>query len=77
MCPESAEIKDQDYRLEARIIRAKAQEIHDAQARAQLLLIASLYDKLADLTDFLIPSLYAKVSENSRLEDPTEGTDAL
>jgi hypothetical protein len=71
------EKKDQDYRLEARIIRAKAREIHDAQARAQLLLIASLYDKLAYLTDFLVPSLHAKLSDNSRLKDSTEGTDAV
>ncbi|HTB88675.1 MAG TPA: hypothetical protein VK743_12005 [Steroidobacteraceae bacterium] len=76
MSPQSPE-KNQDYRQEARIIRAKAREIHDTQARAQLLLIASLYDKLAYLTDFLVPSLHAKLSNKSRMEDPTEGTDAV
>jgi hypothetical protein len=76
MCPKSAG-KNQDYGQEARNIRAKAREIHDAEARAQLLLIASLYDKLAYLTDVLVPSLHAKLSGNSRMEDPTEGTDAV
>jgi hypothetical protein len=77
MCPESPEKKDQDYRLEARIIRAKAREIQDAQARAQLLLIASLYDKLAYLSDIVVPSLRAKLADDSRMNDPTEGTDAV
>jgi hypothetical protein len=76
MCPEPPE-KNQDYRQEARDIRAKAREIHDAEARAQLLLIASLYDKLAYLTNILVPSLHAKLSDHSRMEDPTEGTDAV
>jgi hypothetical protein len=76
MCPELSE-KNQDYRQEARKIRAKTREMHDAEARAQLLLIASLYDKLADLTDILVPSLRAKLSDISRMEDPTEGTDAV
>jgi hypothetical protein len=75
MYPESPE-KNQDYRQEARNIRAKALEIQDVQARAQLLLIASLYDKLAYLTNILVPALHAKLSDNSRMKDPTEGTDA-
>jgi hypothetical protein len=80
MCPEQPEEnqeKNQDYRQEARNIRAKAQDLRDAEARAQLLLIASLYEKLADLTEFLVPSLHAKLSDHSRMEDPTEGTDAV
>jgi hypothetical protein len=76
MCPELQE-KNQDYRREARNIRAKARELHDAEARAQLLLIASPYDKLAYLTDFLVPSLHAKLADNSRMQDSTEGTDAV
>jgi hypothetical protein len=76
MCPKPAE-KNLDYRQEARNIRAKAREIHDPEARAQLLLIASLYDKLSYLTDILVPSLHAKLSGNSGMEDRTEGTDAV
>ena len=76
MCPESPE-NNQDHRQEARNIRAKARDIHDSQARVQLLLIASLYDKLAYLTNILVPALHAKLSDNSRMEDPTEGTDAV
>jgi hypothetical protein len=76
MRPESPE-KNQDYRQEARNIRAEAREVHDAEARAQLLLIASLYDKLAYLTDILVPSLHAKLSNHSRMENPTEGTDLV
>jgi hypothetical protein len=76
MCPEPPE-KNQDYRQEARNIRAKALEIQDVQARAQLLLIASLYDKLAYLTNILVPALHAKLSDNSRMKDSTEGTDAV
>ena len=66
MCPEAA-ATNHDYLEEARNIRARAREVHDAEARAQLLLIASLYDKLAYLTDILVPSLHAKLSENSHL----------
>ena len=51
--------------------------MHDAEARAQLLLIASLYDKLADLAAFLVPALNAKLSDNLRVEDSTEGTDTV
>ena len=50
--------------------------MHDAEARAQLLLIALLYEKLANLTDILVPSLRAKLSANC-VRDPTEGTDAV
>jgi hypothetical protein len=76
MRPEPAATNN-DYLQEARNIRAKAREVRDSEARAQLLLIASLYDKLAYLTDILVPSLRAKLSDNSRLGDPTEGTDAV
>jgi hypothetical protein len=76
MCPEQSE-KNQDYRQEARNIRAKARDVNDAEARAQLLLIASLYEKLSYLTDILVPSLHAKLSDHSRPEDPTEGTDPV
>jgi hypothetical protein len=77
MCPEQPE-KNPDYRQEARNIRAKARDVHAAEARAQLLLIASLYDKLAYLTDILVPSLHAKLSDHSPIEKgPTEGTDAV
>jgi hypothetical protein len=69
--------KKQDYRQEARSIRAKAREVHDTAARAQLLLIASLYDKLADLVHDLAPSLLAKFSRNSCSEEPTEEPDPL
>jgi len=75
MSPKPLE-RNQDYRQEARNIRAKAREVHDAEARAQLLLIALLYEKLANLTDILVPSLRAKLSANC-VRDPTEGTDAV
>jgi len=38
----------QDYREEARRIRAVAVEVKNTHARLQLLLIASLYEKLAE-----------------------------
>jgi hypothetical protein len=76
MCPEPPE-KNQDYRQEARNIRATAREMQAAEARTQLLLIASLYDKLADLLNNFAPSLQAKLADNSRNLDPTEGTDAV
>jgi hypothetical protein len=60
--PEPSE-KNQDYREVARNIRSMAREMHDREAQAQLLLIASLYDKLADLSNTLIPSLEAKLSD--------------
>ena len=56
---------------------AQAREMHDAEARVQLLLIASLYDKLADLAAFLVPALNAKLSDSLRVEDSTEGTDSV
>ena len=62
MYPERPD-KNQDYRQVARNIRSMAREMHDREAQAQLLLIASLYDKLADLTNTLIPSLEAKLSD--------------
>ena len=40
---------DQDYEEEARRIRAIATHLKDSLARVQLLVIASLYEKLADL----------------------------
>jgi hypothetical protein len=76
MRPEAA-ATNHDYLQEAQDIRARARGVHDAEARAQLLLIASLYEKLAYLTDILVPSLHAKLSDNSRMRDPTEGTDAV
>jgi hypothetical protein len=68
--------ENQDYRQEARNIRAKAREVRDAEARSQLLLIASLYDKLANLTKILVPALRAKLPEKTRMKS-TEGTDGL
>jgi hypothetical protein len=76
MCPEPPE-KNQDYRQEARSIRATAREMQDPEARTQLLLIASLYDKLADLLSNFAPSLQAKLADVSRTQDSTEGTDAV
>jgi hypothetical protein len=72
-----APAKKQDYRQEARSIRAKAREVHDIAARAQLFLIASLYDKLAHLLDDLVPSMQAQFSHNSHANEPTEGTDPM
>jgi len=40
-----------------------ASEMRDRESQAQILLIASLYDKLADLSNILIPSLEAKLSD--------------
>ena len=62
MCPEPLD-KNQDYRQVARNIRSMASEMRDREAQAQILLIASLYDKLADLSNILIPSLEAKLSD--------------
>jgi hypothetical protein len=72
-----APAKKQDYRLEARSIRAKAREVRDTAARAQLFLIASLYDRLADLLNDLAPSLQARFSHGSRPDEPAEGTDPV
>jgi hypothetical protein len=40
-----------DYRQEAQSIRAMTSEIKNPKVQEQLFLIASLYDKLADLSD--------------------------
>jgi hypothetical protein len=72
-----APAKKQDYRLEARSIRAKAREVRDTAARAQLFLIASLYDRLADLLNDLAPSLQARFSHSSHTDEPAEGTDPV
>jgi hypothetical protein len=71
MVPEPPE-KKPNYRQEAEGIRAKARGTHDAEARTQLLLIASLYDKLAD---HFRGAVQPKSSEDPRPEDPTEVTD--
>ena len=62
MCPEPPD-KNQDYRQIARNIRSMASEMRDRESQAQILLIASLYDKLADLSNILNPSLEAKLSD--------------
>jgi hypothetical protein len=64
--------KKPNYRQEAEKIRAKARETRDAEARAQLLLIASLYDKLADHIDV---ALQLRDSNVSLPESSTERTD--
>ena len=63
----------QNYQQEAEDIRAKARDKRDAEARAQLLLIASLYDKLAA---HLPIALHAKRAEESRPEEPPERSDS-
>jgi hypothetical protein len=45
-----SEKKRLDYRQEAQSIRARASEVRNPEIREQLLLIASLYDKLAALS---------------------------
>jgi hypothetical protein len=40
-----------------------AWELREFEAREQLFMIASLYDKLAVVSDILTPSLEAKVSD--------------
>jgi hypothetical protein len=68
-----------DYRQEARDIRATAWELREIEAREQLFMIASLYDKLADLSDRLIPSLNATLSDclPRKVGDKTGTTDAM
>ena len=61
--------KEQNYRQQAENIRAKARKTRDPDARVQLLLIASLYDKLAKHVP-LAPQ--ARRPDNLRLEDPPE-----
>jgi hypothetical protein len=68
MVSEPAE-KKPNYRQEAENIRAKARGTHDAEARAQLLLIASLYDKLAD---HFRTAVQPKSYEHPRPDDSTE-----
>jgi hypothetical protein len=65
--------KRPNYRQEAENIRAKASEARDAEVGAQLLLIASLYDKLAD---HLALTLQPKPSDKVPPQDPTELTDS-
>jgi hypothetical protein len=45
---EDSEPDHEGYRKEARRLRALAAEVRHAHARKQLLMIAALYDKLAD-----------------------------
>jgi hypothetical protein len=65
--------KRPNYRQEAENIRAKARETHDAEVRGQLLLIASLYDKLAD---HLALTLQSRPANDAAPKDPTELTDS-
>ena len=51
------EKKRLDYRQEAQSIRARASQVRHPEIREQLLLIASLYDKLADMSDQSSPQL--------------------
>ena len=69
-----------DYRQEARNIRAMAWELREFEAREQLFMIASLYDKLADVSDILTPTLEAKLSGcclPTEVGDTTGTTDAV
>jgi hypothetical protein len=62
------EIKRLDYREEAQSIRAVANLTKDAIVREQLLMIASLYDKLAAISEQagqLVPPLAADRSTGS------------
>jgi hypothetical protein len=68
MVPEPPE-KNHDYRREARNIRALAWDMHDVESCAQLLLIASLYDQLAHLSNIRVPALETKLSDDSRRKD--------
>jgi hypothetical protein len=77
MYPEPPEKTHEDYRRQARDIRAMAWAMRDVEASTQLLLIASLYDKLAYFSDILVPALETKLSDNSRTNDPTAGTDPV
>jgi hypothetical protein len=61
--------KKQNYEQKAAAIRARARKTHDAEARAQLLIIASLYDKLARHLPLM---LQAKRPDNPPPEDPAE-----
>jgi hypothetical protein len=65
--------KKRNYQQEAKKIRAKARETHDAEARAQLLLVALLYDKLAKHVPLV---LKARHPDETLPEDPPESTDS-
>jgi hypothetical protein len=56
-----------NYRQEAQRIRAMARHIQDAEVRAQLLLVASLYEKLSE---HLTPQ--PSLVDMSRPNGPTE-----
>jgi hypothetical protein len=58
-----------NYRQEAEDIRAKARGTRDAETRGQLLLIASLYDKLAD---YFRSAVQPNRSDDARPASPTE-----
>jgi hypothetical protein len=62
--------KKPNYRQEAENIRAKARATHDADARSQLLVIATLYDKLAD--HLLLNAPKSKASDIPPPEQPPE-----
>jgi hypothetical protein len=66
--------KRPNYRQEADNIRAKAHATNDADARSQLLVIATLYDKLAE--HLVLIALQTKRSDDPPSELPPEGTDA-
>jgi hypothetical protein len=63
------ERKRLDYRQEARSIRAMASEVKNSNVQEQLLLIASLYDKLADLSAHALPPF--------KIESTTGRSDAV
>jgi hypothetical protein len=63
------ERKRLDYRQEAQSIRAMASEIKNSNVQEQLILIASLYDKLADLSAYAVPPL--------KIETTTGRSDAV
>ncbi len=62
--------KKLNYRQEAENIRAKAHATQDADARSQLLVIATLYDKLAE--HLLLIALQARRSDDPPPEHPPE-----
>jgi hypothetical protein len=61
--------KRPDCRQEAQSIRAMASEIKNPNVQGQLLLIASLYDKLADLSANAVTPL--------KINSATGGADAV
>jgi hypothetical protein len=60
-----------DYRKQARIIRGRAARIEDATIKGQLLLVASLYDKLAGSAD--PPAAIAAIREAAVIEPTRSG----